>query len=139
MLISELRVLKEKAGKTNEEIAKMTGISLSTVQRIFSGETEDPRIDNVCAIVRALGGSLDKILGIPVFNDTRRDDAKIYNEVSAMQDFMERSMQAKDLWIKRMFSLIKWLIGVIVAMFVLFLIYLVVFDSQIGTAGLIRY
>ena len=43
MEIKELKALKEEAGMTNEEIAKASGIPYSTVAKIFSGVTKNPR------------------------------------------------------------------------------------------------
>ena len=61
--------LRQKAGKTNKQIEKGTGINERTVARIFSKKTEDCKrghsMDNIVSIVNFLGGSLDE-----VFEDT---------------------------------------------------------------------
>jgi transcriptional regulator with XRE-family HTH domain len=61
MWFDNLKELKKKAGLTSKQIAEMTNLPERTVVRIFSGETNDPRIDTVRRIVSAVGGSLDDI------------------------------------------------------------------------------
>ena len=43
MKIEELKQMKKDRGYTNQQIAKLTGLPLSTVKKIFSGETKSPR------------------------------------------------------------------------------------------------
>ena len=55
-----LSALKEKSGLTYETIAEKSGISESTVKNLFSGKSEDPRINTVAPILYVMGGSLDE-------------------------------------------------------------------------------
>ena len=43
MSVSELIARKKELRYTNEEIATLSGIPLSTVRKIFAGVTEEPR------------------------------------------------------------------------------------------------
>jgi transcriptional regulator with XRE-family HTH domain len=45
-----------------KHIAQKVNMPERTVTRIFSGETENPSVENLYKIVNALGGSLDDIL-----------------------------------------------------------------------------
>lgn len=45
---------------TLDDLAKQTAISISTIKDIFRGKTENPRIDTVQAIERALGISMEQ-------------------------------------------------------------------------------
>ncbi|MDO5410582.1 MAG: Uma2 family endonuclease [Lachnospiraceae bacterium] len=56
--ITELKRKKRAAGLTNAQIAKMTGIPVSTVNKIFSGATKNPRYTTLAAIEEML----DKVL-----------------------------------------------------------------------------
>ena len=47
--------VRKESRITLEELAQKTGISISTMKDIFRGKTENPRIDTVQAIERALG------------------------------------------------------------------------------------
>ena len=50
-----LRARKKELKLTNEDIANLSGIPKRTVEDIFRGKTEHPRIDTMQAIERALG------------------------------------------------------------------------------------
>lgn len=52
--VSELIEIKKKKGYTNEEIAEMTGVPLSTVQKIFCGQTRHPRADTLLELSKGL-------------------------------------------------------------------------------------
>lgn len=54
MSVRELKELKKKNGYTNEMIAEMTGVPLSTVQKIFSGVTKHPRYDTLLELTKGM-------------------------------------------------------------------------------------
>lgn len=62
--LDKLKALKKERGLTNAEIATLSGVPVSTVNRIFSGETPNPQFESIVSIVVALGGSLDELVGI---------------------------------------------------------------------------
>ncbi len=56
MTIAEMKERKIQLGYTNEMIAELSGVPLSTVQKIFAGVTEKPRYETLRAIESVLGG-----------------------------------------------------------------------------------
>lgn len=50
MDIFELKEMKKAAGLTNQEIADLSGIPFSTIHKIFSGATKNPRYSTLLAI-----------------------------------------------------------------------------------------
>lgn len=62
MWLDNLKELKKKTGMTPKQIADKTNLPERTVNRIFSGDTDNPYVDTLHRIVTALGGSLDDIL-----------------------------------------------------------------------------
>ena len=56
-----LTSLKEKTGLTYEAIAEQSGLSLSTVKNLFSGKSEDPRLNTVAPVTYVLNGSIDEM------------------------------------------------------------------------------
>ncbi len=54
MTIEEMKKQKRTLGMTSEEISNISGIPLSTVQKIFSGVTKSPRKATLNAILSAL-------------------------------------------------------------------------------------
>ncbi len=49
-----LKKRKEQLGYTNEEVARLSGVPLSTVQKVFGNITKQPRRDTVIALARVL-------------------------------------------------------------------------------------
>jgi len=50
---------KKELGLTNSAIAEMTGITLSTLDKITSGANQNPKFDTLQAIANAIGCTLD--------------------------------------------------------------------------------
>lgn len=108
--------MKEKSGLSNKEIAERSGVSLPTVNRIMSGQTDVPNYQTVCDLVMAMGGSLDEMAGI-------HKEAVSVHETSS-EGYMavihdkNRIIAEKDRWIKRLFfismALLTILLGILI-------------------------
>ena len=97
----QLREMKERSGLSNKELAERSGLSLATVNRIMSGQTDVPNYQTVCDLVMAMGGSLDELAGI-------KKDSVVQHETQAdgyMTVIKEKNriIAEKDRWIKRLF------------------------------------
>lgn len=66
MWLDRLKELKKQTGMSNKQIAELTFSSEKTIHRIFSGENDNPYIDTLDRVAKALGSSLDDI-----FSDTK--------------------------------------------------------------------
>jgi transcriptional regulator with XRE-family HTH domain len=101
MIRVQLQEMKKKSGLSNKEIAERSGLSLATVNRIMSGQTDIPNYQTVCDLVMAMGGSLDELAGI-------RREAVVQHEtldegyMAVIRD-KDRIIAEKDQWIKRLF------------------------------------
>ena len=62
MWLENLKELKKQTGMSAKQIADKTKLPERTVNRIFSGDTDNPYVDTLHRIVTVLGGSLDDIL-----------------------------------------------------------------------------
>lgn len=62
MWLDNIKELKKAKGMSSKQIAEATKLPERTVNRIFSGETDNPYVDTLHRIVTVLGGSLDDIL-----------------------------------------------------------------------------
>ena len=87
MWLDNLKSLKKEKGMSTKQIVEKTGLPEKTISRIFSGETENPRIDTLHRITTALGVYLDDIFA----------DA---NVVVAHQSFAEVNENAATLEIE---------------------------------------
>lgn len=101
MIRVQLREMKEKAGLSNKELAERSGISLPTVNRIMSGQTDVPNYQTVCDLVMAMGGSLDELAGIK--KDTIVQHVAFDEGYMAVIRDKDRIIEQKDRWIKILF------------------------------------
>lgn len=53
--VQSLKVKLKSMGMTYEQLSTKSGIPLNTLKNVFCGRTENPRIDTLQAIERALG------------------------------------------------------------------------------------
>lgn len=55
MNIDLLKRRKQELGLTNQQLSTLSGVSLGTINKIFSGATQSPRIETIEALTSALG------------------------------------------------------------------------------------
>ena len=65
MWLDKLKEMKKKSGKTSKEISEITGISKSTIDKLFSGKTKEPYLKSTRSIVHAMGFTLDDLDDTP--------------------------------------------------------------------------
>ncbi|MDR3209733.1 MAG: AMP-binding protein [Oscillospiraceae bacterium] len=58
MNLGRINDFKKERGVTNVELAALSGVPKSTIDKITSGNTRDPKLRTVCALVYALGKTL---------------------------------------------------------------------------------
>ena len=61
MWLDSLVEMKRESAKTLKQISEESGISLGTINKIFSGQTEDPKLETIKSIVYCLGFTLDDL------------------------------------------------------------------------------
>ncbi|MBQ9156545.1 MAG: Uma2 family endonuclease [Eubacterium sp.] len=69
MTVQELREQKKLYGYTNQQIARLSGVPLGTVQKIFSGETSRPRYGTLQALEKAFSLSTYRYPEVPEGTD----------------------------------------------------------------------
>lgn len=92
MWLDNLKDLKEKTGMTSKQIAEKTRLPERTVNRIFSGDTDNPYVDTLHRIVTVLGGSLDDILAdtkVVVANESLVEVKETLAEVEGTANVIE--------------------------------------------------
>ena len=55
MNIDILKARKKELGLTNRQLVEISGVSLGTINKIFSGATRYPQLDTMDALISALG------------------------------------------------------------------------------------
>ena len=90
MWLDRLKELKKETGLSLIQIAERTGLPEKTIDRIFSGKTNNPYVDTLHRIVGVLGGSLDDIL----------TDSKVVvgtEKLATLQDNVDEVTAERDL------------------------------------------
>lgn len=60
--LDKLKEFKDERKETYKSISEKTGIALTTIEKLFSGRTKDPKLLMMDSIVRSLGHSLTEII-----------------------------------------------------------------------------
>lgn len=61
MWLEKLNRLKKDSGMTIEQIAIASGVPKGTLNKLFAGQTKDPQLSTVSAVVHCMGYTLDDI------------------------------------------------------------------------------
>lgn len=123
MIFEKVITLKEQSGMTFDEISIKSKIPLTSVKRYFNGETKSPGFLPLSAIIVALDGSVDEVLGL-----VPQAQKPTNNEFT-------RQLQS-DLWYERKQKR-QWVL--IFILLVAFDIGLLLFDILNPDMGYIRY
>lgn len=145
MEIKKLEKAKIQGNFTNKKIAELTGISESTVSRIFSREVE-PKFRDVAAIAKVVGASLDDIAGIvrPEAEEikelrlkVREQDVEIRSQAAVIVSHereIARADKAAD-YLKKIVRVLALAVAIMVAAVMTALVY----DILNGDIGWARY
>lgn len=128
MLSTQLKLLKEKRKLTTQQLSDLSGVPVGTINRILSGQTDNPSFQTVCDLVMAMDGSLDEIVGIKDLPETGAEKkARASEEILALYEAM---IVSKNQWIHRLF--------VCCCALTLVLVFLVCFDLLNPAVGFFR-
>ena len=106
MWLDNLKELKAEIGITAKQIAEKENMPERTVTRIFSGDTESPRMDQIIKIAHALGASLDDIfadtqavVGRSSLAALQEENEKLKSKVASLiseNDLLKLKLDHKD-------------------------------------------
>ncbi len=65
MGLEKINEYKKRIGLTTEELSKLSGVPVGTLNKILSGATKDPKLETLKAIARVLGLTLNDFDDIP--------------------------------------------------------------------------
>ncbi|MBR2491819.1 MAG: helix-turn-helix domain-containing protein [Ruminiclostridium sp.] len=97
---NQLKLLKEKRRLTNQQLSDLSGVPIGTVNRILSGQTDNPSFQAVCDMVMAMDGSLDELVGI-------KEETPSSERKSASKEIIqlyEGIIADKEKWMMRLFT-----------------------------------
>lgn len=61
MWLDRLTAIKKASGKTLKQISFDSGVPIGTLNKLFAGQTKDPKLETVRSVVHALGHTLDDL------------------------------------------------------------------------------
>lgn len=84
----QIGALMEKHGYTNQSMADASGVPVGTVSGIRSGKIQSPSFESIVTMMRAMGESVDALVGItssapPVDPDKFTEDGYTESEIRA--------------------------------------------------------
>ena len=120
-----LKALKQKKNLSAQALSDLSGVPISTTNRILRGEGE-PSINAVAALVHALGGSMDEVCGFPKVSAS--DSVEGFKMVISHQ---QEVIAEKRWWIK----ILAGALGLVV----LLVLGIVAYDIVNGDIGWARY
>ena len=128
-IVETLKSMKSEQNLTLQQISSASGVPLSTVNRILSGQTENPSFRDVAAIVAAMDGSLDAITGLQKLESENGQllDSNVMQLLLSMQNYYAKTLDAarqqymqyrdiltdKNRWLRRMFFCLIGMLAVI--------------------------
>ncbi len=86
--------MKSEQNLTLQQISSASGVPISTVNRILSGQTENPSFRDVAAIVAAMDGSLDAITGLQKLEGENSQllDSNVMQLLLTMQNYYTKTL-----------------------------------------------
>ena len=98
---NQLKQLKEKRKLTNQQLSDLSGVPIGTVNRILSGQTDNPSFQAVCDMVMAMDGSLDEMVGIKEEAASTTERKPVGKEIIQLY---EAIIADKNKWMVRLFT-----------------------------------
>lgn len=79
MEIKQIKSIMKSQGITYDDLSSMSNIPLNTIKNIFRGKTQNPRIDTMQAIEKALGLDRETVADISV---EERDFIEVFRQLT---------------------------------------------------------
>ncbi|MFW5544103.1 MAG: helix-turn-helix domain-containing protein [Prevotella sp.] len=92
-MVSEyLESLRTEGNWNFLDLSKKTGLSESTIRRIFKDPDNNPTMDTLVKLVVAMGGSIDKMVGISGEQDDDHNDSATRATLGEMRDMHQKML-----------------------------------------------
>ena len=152
--IERINQIKKERDLSNQDLATMTGIPVSTVTKMLNGSTYDPPFSNYVKFAHALGFSLDDLAGLsrPIENKVEiltentieaytrliaEKDAHIAEKEERIQEHEKAVTVLRDQIVKE--RKICRRVATFAAVLIAIILLALVFDIVNGHLGYIRY
>lgn len=154
--IDLFRALKEKSNLTNQQIADKSCLSISTINRFFRGDIDNPSFDEVNRILVAMGYSLSGLLESEVYSITRYNIEELLipyagrisdpykQQISQLERDLERAEHATErandyanhckevITYRRKMSTISYAINILLTAFICIILLIDILNPNVG-------
>ena len=139
MVKDYLNALKTKAGITCADWSKLSTVPEGTIRKILSGDTPDPRFDNVYKMVTSIGGSMDNIVGVKKETEIENNAIIVLKEayearIDALRERIEDVKKYAEVLHRD-----KIVLSIAVVVLVAIIAGMFIFDIALGTHGWVQY
>jgi len=93
MGLEKINIYKKRLGITTEELSRLSGVPIGTLNKILNGTTKDPKLETLKALARVFKCTLDE------FDDI--DSITNIKEQSLLNHFNKLNSTGKDEAVKR--------------------------------------
>lgn len=97
MWLDSLIALKKASKKTLKQIADESGVPIGTLNKLFAGQTKDPKLDTIRAVVHTLGYTLDDLEDKPIKKSPNTTEAAPGDDVTEMFNYLQTSLVSAGL------------------------------------------
>ncbi len=124
--------LMKEGNYSYEDAEKVSGIPASTIRKIVSGETDDPRFYTLANLIISLGGDLNELIGY-----NKKKEIEISSTISLKESYDLRAEMQNE-YISSL-KRDKKMLGIVVGVLMGIIVLLLFFDVAVGAHGWIRY
>lgn len=97
MWLDSLIALKKASKKTLKQIADESGVPIGTLNKLFAGQTKDPKLDTIRSVVHTLGYTLDDLEDKPIKKSPDTTEAAPGDDVTEMFNYLQTSLVSAGL------------------------------------------
>ena len=154
-VISGIREKQKAQGWTNQQLADASGVALSTITRIYRGETPNPSAQNIFDLAHAVGYKFEQDTHLPpIPADASADTAHLIaayeHQIAMYERIMSRDEQShnrllaeKNRWIK-----LSLFLNILLVAFIIGILLYDIANTDVGwvreqlagiTQGIFRY
>ena len=83
--------LKDAGGYSWADLANITGHPESTIRKVFSGETADPRFDTIAKLVIGMGGNMDDAI-----SNNKKKEIEVNSTISLKESCDQRLADQRE-------------------------------------------
>ena len=125
-----LDALKTQGNWTYQQLSEVSGVPSSTISRLFSGKMVG--MDSAAAVLQAMGGSLDALMGMQPPLDAKTDHSNIEMYQTALRHSRETLTDLRR-WMRRFFAAFCIAVGLTI-----FILVAILFDCLHPEVGWIQ-